>query len=160
MYDMIPVDEFEGRKVRCVQCKRVIKEAACVLGDEYYCMECIDDEDAAITEEAREFALEHCKITRELPRYDERCEYGCTPEEYEAGERESYTPNSHLCYCRHTCTNYEELIKGLDRDEPADVTVYWAIKERINELLTEKIEEMWLGGDADQDDDSNDWDVE
>ena len=47
-----------------------------------------------------------------------------TPEEYEAGLRNAHTPNSVAARNRHDATNYERIIKLLDRDDPFDRGIY------------------------------------
>ena len=118
-------------------------------GDRYWCEVCSTVIEERERSDSDDYAREHCRITRSLPQYRPMHEFRCTREEYEAGCRESYTRNSHLCYCRHRCTNYEELISGLDRDSPLDNIFYSAIRERIDEMLTDAIDEM--GDDWEED---------
>lgn len=148
---LIPVQEAsEKDEVPCAQCG-VLLEEGCYIANEYYCEGCatvlVDEAEV----EAREYALQECRITRPLPPYYLELEHRCTPEEYEYGDRESYTLNSHACYCRHRCTNYEELISGLDRDCPLDQILYLAIRERIDELVEEAQEFAFLEGDEGDD---------
>jgi hypothetical protein len=135
----IPVAEaFEGEDVHCDECG-VKLEWACYARAAYYCERCMAELAKQAETEAREYALEQCRITRPLPQYDPSREYRCTPEEYDAGDRESYTPNAHACYCRHECTNYDELIEGLDQQCELDQIYYLAIRDRIEELIEEAL---------------------
>lgn len=81
------------------------------------------------------FAEAQCRITRPLPEYDPDEEFRCTPEEYENGDKASKTPNAHPCHCRHNGTNYDDLIRELDRSSATDQVVYRAIRDRIEKLL-------------------------
>jgi hypothetical protein len=126
----------------------------------YYCEACIPAVAAEAEVEARAFAREYCRVTRPLPPYDPAREYRCTPEEYASGNRESYTRSAHACYCRHECTNYDELVRGLDRPSVTDQILYAAIRERIKELLEEAREADLLGDDPpDEDDEGAGWEV-
>lgn len=136
-----PVDEIDGDDVSCAECGANLADEAYFDGDgAYYCEPCMDKFVKEVTWEAKEFAEENCRITEPLPRYDPENEYRCTPEEYQMGARESYTPNSHMSHCRHNCTNYDELIAALDRDSVRDRIYYTAINVKITELLQERIE--------------------
>ena len=88
--------------------------------DDYFCEKCAAELTAQWEAEAAAYAEAKCKITKPLPKYEPQYEYRCTHEDYENGNKESYTPNSHFCHRRHECTNYEELIKPLDRDRAWD----------------------------------------
>lgn len=57
------------------------------------------------------------------------------------GSRESYTPNSHMCHCRHNCTNYDKLIEPLDRDIAVHQVYYDEIRDRITDMLENAIQE-------------------
>ncbi len=102
------------------------------------CEDCAKAIVASTIDEAREFAQREVKITSPFPTYPPELEYACTPEEYRMGDRESHTPNAHNCYCRHACTNYDELLKELDRDSIRDGIYYNAIRYRIDELGDEE----------------------
>lgn len=80
-------------------------------------------------------AVSMCKATADFPVFDESETWAPTPEQYERGERDAYTENSYRCYCRHSCTNYDDLIRNLDRHDAADQLVYDAIRARIDELV-------------------------
>lgn len=135
-FDATPLEAYD----ECVTCdacgEPIVDEIVYYDGREcHYHEHCA----AALAEQwnadAEEFAKKHCQITRKLPSYDRQSEFRCTPEEYENGERESYTPNAYLSYCRHGCTNYDELIKKLDREYAKDRVFYYAIRDHIKELL-------------------------
>lgn len=148
-----PVCERFEDGVHCAECNQHLREEAYYDGVEsYYCEHCIDKLIESAKTEARSYAEANCKITKPLPKYDPQYEYRCTPEEYEMGARESYTPNAHMCHCRHNCTNYEELMKPLDRDSVVHQVFYSAIHNRITELLDEVIAEM-VYDEADEDED-------
>jgi hypothetical protein len=135
-FDVFPVEELD-EGITCDSCDMGIAGWAYFDGDGFYCTSCAE----ALTREwfgdAQAFAKERCKIIHKLPAYDPACEYRCTPEEYEEGSRESYTPNAYLCRCRHECTNYDELIADLSRDHAEDRVYYEVIRHRIDELLIE-----------------------
>ena len=133
----VPAAEvFEGEDGYCSWCDALLVQAYFVAG-RHYCEACATELAREEDVEAREYTREHCRVTRPLPPYDPALEYRCTPEEYAGGARESYTPNAHACYCRHNCTNYDELIRGLERYCPLDQIRYEAIRSRIEELLEE-----------------------
>jgi hypothetical protein len=102
-----------------------------------YCSNCHDAGEQFLFEcvkEESEELLSQCKLTKELPVYDTAMEYRCTPDDYGQGYKESYSPSSYLAYCRHSHTNYEELIDGLGQSG-VDAFVYRAVKRRCNELV-------------------------
>ncbi len=101
----------------------------------HLCKSCAVAMAESVAAEAKVYAREHCKITSPLPRFDPSREYRCTPEQYENGDRESYTRNSHACHCRHECTNYDELIRGLDESNPLDRLRYAIVRSQIEELI-------------------------
>jgi DNA-directed RNA polymerase subunit RPC12/RpoP len=144
---LTPVAEIteEGEELRCAECNRLFgeEEEAVYWGDEYRCEDCSEKLVESVEAEVAEFAEQNCKITETLPKYNPAHEFRCTPEEYESGSKESYTHNSHLCYCRHNCTNYDELIKNLDKlgDHLEGKIHYEAIRSRVDELLKEQIEQ-------------------
>lgn len=145
---LVPVFEMieEGEELRCAECNRLFgeDEEAVYWGDVHRCEACSEKLAEIVEADAAEFAEENCKITKALPKYNPLHEFRCTREDYESGySKESYTRNSHLCYCRHNCTNYDELIKGLNRFDHSleNQILYQAIRCRIDELLEEQIEE-------------------
>jgi hypothetical protein len=142
-------------EVRCLECNRLLgeHEGAIFWGDVYRCEDCSYKVAEVLEVTAAAFAVEHCRITGKLPRFNPACEVRCTMEEYAEGFRDSYTRNSHLCECRHNYTNYEELIENLDRDNVRDQIFYGAIRMRIDALLRERIEE---DGDEDDEGDADD----
>jgi hypothetical protein len=152
MYIMLlpltPVSEItpEGEELHCAECARVVadNEDAVFWGDDYRCTTCSEKLAKIMQEEAEEFAREVCEITASFPKYDSTREFRCTQEQYEEGNRESYTRNSHYCHCRHACTNYDELKSGLERRSHflEHHILYKAIRSRIDELVTERILEV------------------
>ena len=127
--------------VCCTDCGQPIADDDFVYWDEpgeYYCEHCIDKLVKRVVKEARAFAKANCKITHPLPEYDEEAEFKCSREDYEAGERESYSPNAYMAHCRHNCTNYDDLIKSFDRDTYSDQLYYEAIKDRIAVLIEQE----------------------
>ncbi|MBE7465613.1 MAG: hypothetical protein HS116_19230 [Planctomycetes bacterium] len=138
-----PVSEIEADEVLCEKCKTKIEEEAYHLIDAYYCESCVGDLEDDVEIDAVAFAEKNCRIAHPLPKYDASQEFKCTPEEYANGNRESNTPNAYLCRCRHKFTNYDELIRELDRSEPHDRILYVAIHGRVMQLIKEA-----LGDDA------------
>jgi hypothetical protein len=142
-FSAIPVEEVEEmnemeERLTCDSCNTIIDGDAHDDGSgAYYCENCADSLIEKWTEEAIAFAEKHCRITAKLPAYDPAREFTCTPEEYEHGNREAYTPNAYLCMCRHDCTNYDELIADLSRDDAEDCVYYAVIRFYIDELLKE-----------------------
>ena len=107
--------------------------------------------------DAKEYAIENCEITEDFPVFESHLAWAVTPEEYENGFKECYTTNSHRAFCRHKCTNYDSLIADLQRMNPVDSTYYQAIRDRIDELVDERIESMEgleLDSESDSDSDS------
>ena len=146
-----PVWDISEAGVDCAQCGQHLTEEdeAYFDGvDDYFCEKCAAELTAQWEAEAAAYAEAKCKITKPLPKYEPQYEYRCTHEDYENGNKESYTPNSHFCHRRHECTNYEELIKPLDRDRAWDRILYRAVRDKIEELIEEAIDNM-----ADEDDD-------
>lgn len=104
-----------------------------------YCEPCITDLKDRAEAKAKVYAAQNCKITKPLPEYDSQFEFRASPEDYDHGARESYTPNAYMCHCRHNCTNYEDLIASLDRNSLFDHAKYRAIRDRITDLLESEI---------------------
>jgi hypothetical protein len=97
-----------------------------------------DESDEVIKQweaEAEQYAIENCRITKPLPEYDPKKHHAVSPEEYEAGIRLSHTPSSVMTTARHECTNYDELIRGLDTSSVRDEITYIAIRGRVEEML-------------------------
>jgi hypothetical protein len=153
---IVPLSEFNwrGNVVRCAECNRTFAENEGVVyfEDGCCCETCAEQRVKIAEQEAKEFAEENCKITKVLPKFNPAREFSCTPEEYEAGNRESYTRSSHLCHCRHNCTNYDDLINGLDPHDLVHAIFYEAVRSRIEGLLTDQIES---DGDEENEDNSD-----
>ena len=140
----VAVEELDGEEIICLICEiQITAEAFWV--DEFdgsLCEDCVNEYVQDLETDAKAFAKENCRITRELPQYDDENEYRCTPEEYKMGNRESNTPNAYFARCRHECTNYDELIDGLKKESAAtdDHVKYEAIRARIDRILIDEIE--------------------
>jgi len=111
---------------------------------ECYCLDCAEDYADCFWDEARDWAEERCKLTGEVEEYDPEYHFACTPEDYEMGDKESYTPNSVGADNRHNATNYDEVIKDLDPYDPVDRIFYKAVRERIEELIEDRRVEQEL----------------
>ena len=140
----------EDQPGTCSICDASIKfEDECV--DSYsqgiFCAECGETELETARDEAIEFAEQHVKVTRKPHLYDPACRDAPTPEEYEYGYREAYTENSVAAHNRHRCSNYDALIRGLDRYDPFDQIQYYAIRS----VVEDRIEDALLSGDDDRD---------
>jgi hypothetical protein len=139
IFDTVPVEAMEDLGVDpcCQKCNaRLMYYGNYDNGDgSYYCDACATAFIKEWEDKAWDYAVEACKITEPLPEYDHSCEYRCTPEEYEAGDRESHSPGSYAAFCRHNCTNYDDLIKPLSRYSAEDRVMYAAIRERTMEML-------------------------
>ncbi|MDB5306552.1 MAG: hypothetical protein JWO38_754 [Gemmataceae bacterium] len=132
------VDVFDEGYVDCDACgERLTDECVPDGCGGFFCVPCLKELLKEWEVEARQYAAENCRITRALPEYDPDLEFRPSPEDYAAGDREAYTPNAHMAKCRHEFTNYDELIRNLDRDSMEDQVAYEAIVTRINALLIE-----------------------
>lgn len=148
----LPEDD-ERLVPRCAGCKGVIEDRVCFDGEGYFCEPCMEAEAERIIPGAEAYAAENCVVTSRLEKYDRSLEYRCTPEEYESGMKESYSPNSYRAHFRHDCTSYDRLIKALDRDSLAGRIYYLAIRERVDSLFAKAVER--LGGYLDSDGDAH-----
>lgn len=101
------------------------------------CLDCAEDSAAAMRYECEEFAREHVRLTGRPHRYLEEYWYAPSRDEYQDGDREAYTENAVAAHNRHSCTNYDELISGLDRGDPWDRALYDAIRVRVEEVIDE-----------------------
>lgn len=108
----------------CADCRLEIDDAPAhfwVRTGNTYCQDCTDKIAETLRPEAEVHAIANCRITaRPFPEYDGSSEFRPTHEEYASGMREAYSPNSFRAYLWHNCTNYEELIRTLDRKCPFD----------------------------------------
>ena len=133
---------YDGTNPICCGCSREIEIEACYVdpNGSVVCYECYDQDRVLVESPERiEEAVAECEILFELDEYHRSKEWRPTHEEYGMGLREAYTPNAYVCYCRHGCTNYDSLIRDLDRSDPVDQAVYSAIRERIDELVNQLI---------------------
>lgn len=132
-------DDPDCDALRCDGCGQAVEEAyrsAATGRVVRHCPACVAERLPRVVEEARGYAERHCRVTRRpLPAYDPVLEYRCTPEGYAAGDRSSYTRSSFRCRLRHEYTNYDVLIRDLDRLDWADGVRYLAVRRRMAELL-------------------------
>lgn len=145
MLNPIPVSEIEEDSPRCAECNDLLEGMAEFFDGSYLCESCMISLGWRLRTEAEQFATQNCKITRPIPEYDPDLEYRCSPEDYESGARESYTPNAFLAYCRHCHTNYDELLKPLDKHDHKDLFMYKEIRKRIISLLRAEVEKLECG---------------
>jgi hypothetical protein len=150
--------ETEDEELRCGLCATTIQDEAYMGDDEWLCLSCVKAKIERITKEAIAFAAENCRVTGKLPKYETELEWKCTPEEYDAGFKESYSPNSYEAFCRHHCTNYDELIKDLDRYALTDQIYYSMIMNRIVKLLQDEFDRAEYEDDEAEDDAADDED--
>ena len=120
----VPVTELDDEILFCEKCGKQL-DSVCFDDDRTYCEPCINEHLADLTATAVRYAEAQCKITGHLPKYD----HTCTPEQYRA-------------WCRHNCTNYEDLIKPLKRyTTRTDEVLHSAIRDRSDILVDDAIEE-------------------
>lgn len=139
----VHVNELDDQDISCLFCDDAITEEAYYV-EEFsgnLCEHCVQEYVKECEMEAKVFAAEHCRITKALPAYDDENEFRCTPEEYETGFGVSNTPDAYFVSCRHENTNYDELIWGLSRTAMWDQVLYHAIRDRIDRMLIDEIEE-------------------
>jgi hypothetical protein len=105
-----------GVSLKCEQCKQSVEELYPVE-EGYFCEDCLNEIINDLEPEADEFALAECKITGKIHLFDGAHEVRCSHEEYEYGDKTSYTENSVAAYNRHSATNYDELIKPFSKLE-------------------------------------------
>lgn len=141
------INEYADQGMSCCVCGESIAEVD-YSGDwanEPVCDGCHSRLTAEWKPAMADFAERHCEITRPLPEYDPEYEWRCTPKEYSEGFRDSYTENSHRAYCRHQCTNYDQLLRDNDLHKwdtcIEKKSLYLAIRNRIDELV-----EAWEEG--------------
>ncbi len=134
------IEEIVGPSPRCDKCKDELEEfGVCDGVDMYLCDSCAQGIYRETLDKANLFAAHECKITCDLPTFDPNDAWACTREEYARGDRESNTENAHRTRCRHCYTNYDDLIRGLDRDSLYDRAKYDAIRDRIDELIDDAL---------------------
>lgn len=146
------IEETFGTSALCSQCGAALESVGYFDDSDhhadsikFFCEKCAQQAVDALVAEAEVFARTNCKITSELPPFYCDLEFRCTPEEYENGNRESYTENSHFCGCRHNCTNYEELIsEHSDEWSMRGRAYYMVIHQVINNLIDEEISQKDL----------------
>src|SRR6266567_2260600 len=121
----IPVDDIKemlnaGDNLFCAKCaKPITHEGYAFQGnDESYCEACGARFLLETEAEARVFADANCKITRPIN-----------------------TPDADRTHARHEHTNYDELVKALDTTNELNALYWFAIRDRMNELVEEAIEE-------------------
>ncbi len=115
---------------------------------ELYCDDCT----RVIIAENRDLIAEYVAavaITGRIHWHDPAHRFAPTPEAYAAGDREAYTENSVRAFNRHERTNYDDIVRDLDRDDALDRAIYEAVRARVEELLAEAEP---VGGEPDEDD--------
>lgn len=138
----VPIDEVTDEdEVPCAECGDTISDGH-EIGDDLYCEDCIAYVLDEIRDEADQYAIDECRITSELPKYDPELGRWATPKKYLTGDRESY-----LCFCREHHTNYADLVARhlgpydlLDLEAKEFCEAY---SERLDAMLKEKL--GWLG---------------
>lgn len=86
-------------------------------------------------------AVAMCRATSDVSPYDKSEEYAPTREQYERGDKTAYTPNAYRAHVRHNCTNYDSIIRDLDRYDWIDRLICDAVRERIDEIVIQVIAE-------------------
>lgn len=111
-------------------------EPPTVVDDLSFCRSCaMEFVEKTYGAEMDAWAAENVKVTGKLAEYDPEAHFAPTPEEYDMGMREAHTPNAVAAHNRHNRTNYDELIRDLDRDDPFDRALYFAIRRRVTALV-------------------------
>lgn len=126
----------------CTRCRNKdcdIRVRECGLNpDDQLCSICSDEiEIDCAMPAAKKYAKANCRLTGTPTKYNPEAHFACTPEEYNLGDRCSHTENSCLTLSRHNATNYDELIRELDRYDPRDQAYRAAIRDRCNQLVCE-----------------------
>lgn len=105
-------------------------EASYWIEGEGYCAAHITDEVGEMYgEAASELAARHVYITGgDMPDADQV---------REGRDRGLILTGDWFAYCRHTYSNYDELISRLDRNDLLDQVIYTAIRDRVYTLLEE-----------------------
>jgi hypothetical protein len=120
------------RELRCAGCGD--QGYGFRIRGEDYCAECSE----TILDEQKDRIAAHAarlEITGDLKEYDPEQHHAPTREEYELGYRYAHTVNAVRAANRHEHTNYDEVIKGLDRECLLDTAIYEAVQTRLAELL-------------------------
>jgi hypothetical protein len=104
----------------CVECAKLITDDgyAFLGNDESYCEACGARLLLESEAEARVFADANCKITRPINR-----------------------PDADRTCARHEHTNYDELVNSLDTTKELNALYWFAIRDQIDELVEQAIEE-------------------
>lgn len=117
-------------------------EPPTVVDDLSFCRSCaLEYVEKTHGAEMDAWAADNVKVTGQLDEYDPDVHFAPTREEYDMGMREAHTPNAVAAHNRHNRTNYDELIRDLDRDDPFDRALYRAIRRRV-EALVGSIDEL------------------
>ena len=135
----VPIEEMDfepGDEPLCECCGDKIQKEVYLDGmGECFCEDCAMDltgerdpfrildemrHSLELEEEAREYALAHCRITAPIP---------CSWAAHDSSEYREL-----VAHHRHNSTNYEWLLESCGRD-PENGFLYDAIKARINELV-------------------------
>ena len=142
---LMPVFELDSEDRSCCICESDLV-GECYNVDDFEgfaCEECMECYVEQITQEARQYAETNCKITNQLPFFDADNQFRCTPDGYAGGNRYSNTPNAFLAFCRHSFTNYEELIRDYSKSnyDVYDQIYYQEIKDWVQKIILDRIDE-------------------
>lgn len=121
----IPIDDIRkmlntGDDLFCAECAKPITDEGYAFqgNDETYCESCGKEFLAETRVAAEAFASANCKITRPI-----------------------HTPDADRTCARHEHTNYDELLESLDTTDELNALYWFAIRDRMAELVDGAIEE-------------------
>lgn len=117
-----------------IGCPECIYEVEETIDGAAHCSAC-SEKIVAENEDVIEEYVAQLKITGEVAQYDPAHHWAPTPDEYAAGFKEAYTENSVGAFNQHCRTNYDDLIRNLDRGDAFHRAVYEAVCARVAELL-------------------------
>lgn len=122
----------DGELSSCNECNKIVPDGRLlyIMHGDLICELCEPSITDEIAEEAEAYANCNCKINKKIHEFNSACES-------HGGRYNSYTRNAVACGNRHSCTNYDSLIVGLDRYDHIDQIYYDAIRTRTNELIEE-----------------------
>lgn len=107
------------------------------------CGRCARETYEEAKKDAADYATANVRVVRDPEPYDPALRFAPTREEYALGQKAAYTPNAYHAQLRHCNTNYEALIRGLERGDPVDELFYWAVRSRVDELIAEHTDAAW-----------------
>ena len=130
--------DFECGKLR--DCGQLLPEIAYYGCEDFYCEKCMRGNSSAGGPAMLKRMLS--RIAGSPDRYPDTNPSASSAAPVKSTSRDSRNPlpNAYQCYLRHHCTNYDELIRPLERTSLADQFLYAAIRNRIEQLLEE---ELW-----------------